>query len=240
MAKQLFDKATLLWGGLDLSAYSNYATIEATTPPQSVLNFASAGWEESLAGVLNANVGVRGFYDAAEPDLTMFTGAQAAFSATKTNPVVAGDIGYSTRGIITRYAPRLQIGEVAGVDLGLRSDYPLVRGVCLETGTFTATGNSAGIQQGAASATQKIYAFLHVTAASGTTPLLDLVLQSDDNAGFTSATARITFAQVSAVGWQAKELAGAVTDDYWRISRTVAGGTPSFTYRVFIGIQTFR
>ncbi len=240
MSKEILKNATLLWGGLDLSSYANYATVEANTPPQSVLNFASAGWDEFLAGVLNAQVGVRGFYDAAEPDATMFTGAQAAFSATKTNPVVAGDIAYSTRGIITRYSPGLQIGEVAKIDLGLRADHPLVRGVCLETGTFTATGNSAGIQHGAILATQKIYAFLHVTAASGTTPTLDLVLQSDDNSGFTSATARITFAQAIAVGWQVKELAGAVTDDYWRIARTVAGGTPSFTYRVFIGIQTFR
>ena len=81
-----------------------------------------------------------------------------------------------------------------------------------------------------------MYAGLHITAASGTTPTLVVKVQSDDNAGFTSATDRITFTSANSIGGQWSSVAGAVTDDYWRVTWTVGGTSPSFTFVVALGI----
>ena len=66
-----------------------------------------------------------------------------------------------------------------------------------------------------------------------------MTVQSDDNAGFTSATTRITFTQISGGTESAenKKADGASTDDYWRVVWTIAGdGSESFTILVSVGI----
>ena len=82
-----------------------------------------------------------------------------------------------------------------------------------------------------------MFAALHVLSASGTSPTLDVVLQSDDNSGFSSAVSRITFTQATGITSQWSTLAGAQTDDYWRASYTIGGSaTPTFTFALVIGI----
>jgi hypothetical protein len=88
------------------------------------------------------------------------------------------------------------------------------------------------------SASQKMYAALHVRSVSGTNPTLDVVVQSD-TVGFPSATSRITFSQATATTnrHQFSSVAGAITDDYWRVSYTIGGtGTPTFSFAVTVGI----
>ncbi len=79
---------------------------------------------------------------------------------------------------------------------------------------------------------------MHVVAASGTTPTLDMIVESDDNSGITSGVTRITFTQEVAVGAQyATAVAGPITDDWWRVGWTIGGTGPSFTVIVTVGIQ---
>lgn len=117
------------------------------------------------------------------------------------------------------------------------SGRPLVRGLVMHNATRTASVNGTARQLGTVSAAQKVYAALHVLAASGTTPTLDAKVQSDDNSGMTTPTDRITFAQKTAIGSEWTELAGAITDDWWRLVLTIGGTTPSFQVVGFIGIQ---
>jgi hypothetical protein len=65
-----------------------------------------------------------------------------------------------------------------------------------------------------------------------------VLVQSDDNASFTSATTRISFtAETDATAhYQWGSVAGAITDDYWRITYTVSGTGPSFNFAVAAGI----
>jgi hypothetical protein len=63
-----------------------------------------------------------------------------------------------------------------------------------------------------------------------------VLLESDDNGSFTGATTRHTFAQNTAISSEWASVAGAVTDDYWRISWTVGGGSPDFTVVCAAGI----
>jgi len=62
-------------------------------------------------------------------------------------------------------------------------------------------------------------------------------LQSDDNSDFTSATDRATFTALTAIGSEIKSVAGAVTDQYWRLNYTISGTNPSFSIHATIGIE---
>ncbi len=112
-----------------------------------------------------------------------------------------------------------------------------IQGTLMATGTKTVTGNETGYQLGAVSSTQRIYAGMHVLAASGTAPTLDAVIQSDDNAGFSSAATQLTFTQATGTTSEFISAAGPYTDDYWRASLTLGGTSPSFTIILGFGIE---
>jgi hypothetical protein len=73
-------------------------------------------------------------------------------------------------------------------------------------------------------ATQFLYGALHLFGSAATT--ITVVLESDDNVNFTSATTRITFGPLTAVGgtWGAR-VSGAIADDYYRFRVTAITGT---------------
>ena len=88
-------------------------------------------------------------------------------------------------------------------------------------------------QLGAVASGQIVAASLHVIAASGTS--LDVTVESDSTSGMSSPTTQLTFAQATAIGGQFLSAVGPITDDWWRVSWTVVGG--SFTFVVAIGIR---
>jgi hypothetical protein len=130
------------------------------------------------------------------------------------------------------------VGDLLPFELtGSAAHSELIKGVVEGVGAKTATANSTGTQIGALSTTQTLYAALHVTAFSGTSPTLDVKVQSDDNSGFSSATDRITFTQnTGSIQSQWGSVNGAVTDDYWRSVMTIGGTAPSFTVYITLGI----
>lgn len=90
-------------------------------------------------------------------------------------------------------------------------------------GNVSATGALGTHKQlGAVSATQAIYASFHVFSV-GTT--ITVVVESDDNSDFSSATTRATIGPLTAVGGTWSRTAGAFTDDYWRFRVTAITGT---------------
>lgn len=151
-----------------------------------------------------------------------------------------GTIGYALNAVAGSYSPMDgSIGERVNYALSALAASQVVRGTFFHDGDTarTATANGTGIQLGAVSATQKVFACaMCLSASAGDT--LDLKLQSDDNSGFTSATDRITFAQMDTTGdYEWAELSGAITDDYWRLVHTIAGnGSESFNFVVLVAI----
>lgn len=114
----------------------------------------------------------------------------------------------------------------------------LVPGTILHPKTVrTATGNGTGRNLGAVSAAQSVYGALHVFTVSGSSPTLDVIVQSDSDNTWASPISRLTFAQKTAVGAEWKSAAGAITDGWWRVNYTIAGTTPSFTFAVVTGIR---
>jgi hypothetical protein len=103
-------------------------------------------------------------------------------------------------------------------------------GVARGAGTFTA-GPIAGSGQANA-----VVLGVHVTAASGTSPTLNASLEESDDASTWTAVTGSAVAQLTAAG---NAVAFAVpAKRYVRVTSTIAGTTPSFTYKVtavFVG-----
>ena len=98
--------------------------------------------------------------------------------------------------------------------------------------TATATANGATHDRGASSTSSSgNVAMLHVTAASGTSPTLDVDIEMDDNSSFTSATTLVSFAQATAATVERMENTTS-TERYLRVAYTIGGTDPSFTLAV--------
>jgi hypothetical protein len=149
-----------------------------------------------------------------------------------------GERAYSLRSIIGEYSPGASIGEMFAFSVTAESSSDgLVRGTIMHNAAQAVSGNGTARQLGAlADSSQTMFAALHVIAASGGSPTLDVVIQSDDNSGMTSPTNQITFAQATGVEGQWLSKVGPVTDDWWRVNFTIGGAGPSFTFVVVLGI----
>ena len=125
------------------------------------------------------------------------------------------------------------VGDVNGGNVSGGSSSRLVRGRLELNRAAGASVNSSGYQLGALDSGETLVANLHVTAAAGTT--MDIDIESDDNAGFTTATTRGSFTQVTGLTSEQIRVSGPVSDDYWRASVTIVGG--SFTLALSFGIE---
>ncbi len=197
------------------------------------------------AGVKTAGFAVEGFWESGDDsiDEQLHTNLDiqdlpVLFAAMNGS---VGEIGYFMKTQQLSYNQDMANAELHKVTAEGKPRGNLVRGTFEMNSTgLTASGDSAGVQLGQidADTNQKLYAGLFVAAVG--TGSVDVVIESDDNAGFTSPTTRITFAQATGVGAQILELAPGtdITDEYWRASYTIAGGAPSVDLAVVLGIQT--
>jgi hypothetical protein len=124
--------------------------------------------------------------------------------------------------------------SISGEGVGL----PIARGQVLANATVGASGTGTACLIGAASAGQTVCMALHVLSMSGTSPTLAVVVQSDDNVGFTSPVTVATFATASAGTnlFQFASVAGPRADTYYRVSYTVTGTGPSISFVAALGL----
>lgn len=246
MATQVLKDCTIWLGQYDLTSDvtewqlgEEYAELDAT-------NFGSGGKTEWLAGLLTTDVTLQTFLNTAtgrsEPAVRSLLGTTNNLLTVTPNGT-ANDAAFSLRGLLGKASKGGKVGDIMPLSVSGKSNATegTVHGrLILPKAARGSTSTSSAYQNGAVTATQRVYCGLHVFAASGTTPTLDVVLFSDDNSGMTSATSRIAMTQATAVGYELKSLAGAITDDYWRITYTIGGTGPSFTFAVVMGIETIR
>lgn len=258
MAIQPINNATVLFGGVDISGDTNMLQLGAVVETKDSTTFTTNGWRTHVGVLKDASWNFSGFrQNTAEPDSIFYnpstadpgavlagtTNATLPVVATITNPLVEGDIAFGMRCMRQQIAPTNRVGELAGYSLSLKGDAPMVRGRILgSVVAAVATGTTTGFEVGAVSATQKLYASLHVTSISTVGDTLDVIVESDVDGLFGSPTTRITFSQVvSATGTHTAQwaipIAGAITDTFYRLSYTIAGSSPSFSFVGFIGIQ---
>ena len=240
MAEHVLTGGLLLFHGVDLSNFASQVALDLSAEAKDSTCLGHTT-RRRKGGLKDTALSAAGFFEAAEPDATLFAAAGASDKIiTVSHSQTIGNIAYFLKALLGEYEPfGGSVGDLAGFRLNAGcSDGDLIRATLMEFDTETASANGTGRQLGAVSASQSVYAALHILTVSGTSPTLDLKIQSDDNASFTSATDRITFSQATAVGAQFGSLAGAITDDYWRAVWTI-GGTddPTFRFAVSVGIQ---
>lgn len=250
MAIEVVSNALVLAGGYNLSGVANAAAVSERADLRDATVLASTG-RVRKAGLPAATARVEGFFEG-----TAEAGLDAGLALVDVPLSIAhrdaeGEVAYFFKAI---YADLLAlggtIGEMARMSLTAESssgakDSPmsgavsraLIRGYLGTHQTAAvASGTGTGFAISAVGAAQYLYGALHVYGA-GAADTLDVVIESDDNAGFTSATTRITFAQKTAIGYEwATPVAGAIADTYWRVKWTIGGVDPSFAFAVVLGI----
>jgi hypothetical protein len=244
MAIQFWQDMSILEGGYELAGHGKNVQLSVDVTPLDTTALSTAGWVTMIGGNKTATVDMTLMADmAAGWDLQAFTNfGTADVPRSIVTASADGSKAYLMRGITLGYTPLEGApGELAMAQISGRSSTgPMARGRLLHPTSVARTSSSTGTgrQLGAVVAGKSMYAALHVLTVSGTNPTLDVIVQSDDNAGFTTPTTRITLAQRTTTGtYGFGSVAGAITDDYWRISYTIGGtGTPTFTFAVTAGI----
>lgn len=244
MAQFILTNAKVFADQYDVSGYLNQGEIQKASDVHDVTPF-GATEHRFLPGLQGGNWSLQGFTEfgttPAKIEKIMHT-----LKGVNDEPLTIVPEG-ATVGNIAIFLPAAFHGFDFGAPHGNpntftwsggTSKWQPISGFIDELGTTarTATGNSVGIQLGAVAANQFLYAAVHVTAASGTTPTLDLIVESDNASNFLSPVTVVTFPQMTAAGAHIMRVAGAITDDFFRFKWTIGGTTPSFTLAAVFGI----
>jgi hypothetical protein len=240
-------------GGFDLTDGAASIEMGGTCAMLERPNFGSKGHMQFLPGLKTFNTEVGGLAD--------YGSVTAVSNAFKLNAVgnqqvvtglpnvsgthAAGDPAHFTRALRSSFqSPQGAVGDVARYAISMMSDTPMVDGSLLfPKAAVTSSSTGTVVAMAGPTASQYLYAGLHVFDVSGTSPTLDVKIQSAALVGFGSPTDRVTFTQATGSSantsqW-ATPLAGAITDGFWRVSYTVGGSsTPTFQFAVVAGVLT--
>lgn len=246
MATLVLKDAVVLWDGYDLSGNHNKLALNYSAELHDNTVF-GATTRSRKGGLKVASLEGGGFWDSGtgEPDdiLQPRVGGLTVATAIMISPDGGdgGEVSYAFQPVAGRYEIGAAVGEMLPFTVEAQNrGVGLIRGTVMQNGLIAATGAVTSRELGAVTAAQKLYAGLHVISEQGTSPTIDVVVRSDDNSGMTSATSRITFAQVTAapdVQW-ATPVSGAISDTWWDLNITIGGSdTPGFTIVVWVAIQ---
>jgi hypothetical protein len=243
MATEILLNSKVYAGQHDLSGDINSGRLRYGAEAVMATTFGGNGWKQRKAGLRATELEYAGFVnEGADLSGDILFGrlavADVPLSVVPQSGAV-GDVAFFFKSQETGYEPGGQIGQVYAFRVNAEANGAPVRGrVLIAAGAKTTTGTSVVRQfTGGVSATQRLYAALHVLDASGTNPTLDVVVKSDDASGFASPTTRLTFTQATGKTSELLSLAGAITDSYIRVDYTIGGtGSPSFSFVVVVGV----
>ncbi|OQC40761.1 MAG: hypothetical protein BWX64_01326 [Acidobacteria bacterium ADurb.Bin051] len=242
MAKQVLKRLGLYYGPLALASQVNQASLEVSGPEVDVSTFDTAGYAEAICGLLKASVKFDGFFEAVPDEEAFSQLAKSEWPATLVKPagasVAVGDVAYFVLASNFSHVFGGQVGGVARLSLSLTGAGALLRGAVADVQTAaTATGDGAGHELGAVAADERLYYAVHVVGADGSSPTLDLVVESDADDAWLSPTSRVTPGQFTGTGSAYGSIAGPITDTWFRVARTVGGAGASFHYAVALAIR---
>lgn len=241
MAIIVLKNCLLLTGGLDFSKKSNDIKIDLDTVALPATGF-RMDTKVTAPGLKTFKMDGTGFWSGGTNDIsdTFFDNLSLSdqiISVSGEGNI--GDVAMTLRANEASFQSQGNVGDLLKVTMsqinGSLGD--VIAGTVVDYSTYTASGNSAGQNLGAVSANQKLYCVLHVLEASGTTPTLNGIIQSDTDVGFASPITRATFSQATTYGAQWIEVDGAITDTWYRASFTIGGTTPSFKVAIVLGVQ---
>ena len=224
MAKQVLLNCRYFVGPADLTGHSNKVELTDSMEEKETTNYGSGGAKELLAGIESVEITGEGQWDAGDPgkiDDELWA-ARRVIEAHTVCPETAavGALAYLTQAV--RLDSKLfgTVGDVAPWTLTAKGSWPLARGMVLQApgSAITADAFGTGVQLGAVSATQRLYATLHLLSVAGTlSPDLTVTIQSDSADTFGSPTTVLSFSTIAAVGDQiVRTSIGAITDTWYR------------------------
>jgi hypothetical protein len=231
MAEFVLNNVQVILGSFDYSSYSNQLDMNYGAELVDVTTF-NDGARSRLPSFENFEATLNGFLDTSalvDTEIESRHGETAEAMSVCFGTGAVDQNAYLSSGIVGTYNFGGGVGEPGVYSLELANQgtgAKLVSGYVVGSGNKTASGDEGtGSQAGAIDNTtlgQVGYAALHVTQWTSLTSI-DVKIVSDDNSGFTTATDRFTFTQLTDVGSQFMTLASDVTDDYWRAEYTIVG-----------------
>jgi hypothetical protein len=234
--------ASIYLGGVDLSTDHNQVMVDAEAEELDATTFQSGGWRTSKKGLRKATITGGGFINSpsgSDPNLWNNLLSGTDLISTVAQDYAVASVAYFGRMIQSKLSLFGEVGQLAPFNWNATSRglEGLVRGQVLwpATATVTSSSSGSGYQLGAVSASQKLYAAVHVFTATGTT--LDVTIESDNAASFASPTTQITFTQIATTATaQFSSAAGAITDDWFRPKFVVTGAGP-YALAIVAGVQ---
>ena len=234
MGEYVVDSAFAYLGGHDFTGdintwncNSSFETLDKTT-------FRNNGARQFRGGLFTTAMGMSGFADLDEygPDVELWgalTGRTAQV-VTAGNLETEGEPCVFTRGLVPQFTPGGggQVGALSSFNMSASGTdrYGAIRALLFAAVQTVSTTGAKGtaLQLGAVGADQRLFASLHLLGEPGTS--ITVVLESDDNSNFTSATTRGTFGPLTAAGgFWLSPVGGAITDTWWRFRVTAITGT---------------
>jgi hypothetical protein len=217
-----------------------------------ITTFGTAPFKAYTQGLMTVVMTANGYHDYSTllPDSSSerTRGLVGSIQPVSLAPIGATDgaIAHLTVGLIQNTARiAAKIGDAPSLQLALQPrGIPLLEGFVTDPGLVDRTATFTGVnaQLGALSASQKIYANIHVldTTGSGGTPSITARIESDNAGGFgTPATVVTGSALTPTVGTGASQhlsAAGPITDDFFRLQFTISGTTPHLKIFATIGV----
>lgn len=242
MGKFVLKDVVALYGGRNISGELSSISLEYSQDTPENTAFGDTH-RRRLPGVLDVALTQNGWWDSidandsADADFFAKIGAATELYSCSPDGGQVGEIAFSFNAVANEYSPGGSHGEVFAFALNVSGDGVIARGVVMENAIFGSTADSATRTFAAAEVTDTVYSSIHVVAASGAAPTLDILVLSDATDTFTPGVTRFTIPQFTAVGSNRQVLVGAVSDTFWRHRLTLAGGTPSFTVFGALAIQ---
>lgn len=231
-------------GPVDLTPFATAMDVSLSAAVADSTTFGSAGFVTKVVGLEDSDFNFTVNQDYSPDGVGVLLPSSALGS---TYPVTvcpatgsaSGDPAFLLSGIWTGSNPvGGSTGDLATDTLPFAGTAPFGRGqLAHPSAARTTTGNGNVLTLTGPTSGQTLVAHLHVFNVSGTsTPTLTVNVQSAATVGFGSPTTRATFTAATAVTSQRVILAGPVTDGFWRVTWTISGVMPSFTFAAAIGI----
>ena len=244
MATVIWRDANIFVDTYDLTGYHNKVEMPVEAEMKDATVFGNTT-RVNKPGLLAVSVEAGGFFDTAEInagtddslDQKLFASMGLITPQVTIAPVGPAEGSKAYAGVFAsgKYNVGAAVGDLLGFQLSMSGRQKPVRSTVLFTNSSRAASadSAAKLLLGAVSATQRVYAFLHVLEFDGTS--LDVIVRSDTNTGAGGETTRLTFTQALGRTSQQVSAAGAITDTYWDVSTTFVG--TSFKALVVVGIQ---
>jgi hypothetical protein len=235
--------ATIYGDGYDFTGDTNKIVLKADVDVLESTVFVTGtgpGYKTRVGGLRSAELAQDGFWQSATllaPDPQIFPNLTTVDRVWTVSPDgQVGSVAYLAQLGQFTYEAFGAVGQLTPftVDAMGTNAAGMVRGqVAKAKAAVSATGAlGSGQQLGAVGATQYLYGALHIFSA-GTT--ITVVVESDDNSGFTSATTVQTIGPLTTAGgtWVTRT-AGALTDNWFRYRITAITG--SFTVAASLAV----